>query len=267
MSIAPIAKKRSTPAEPRLSVEQLQDVLALLQGASSVELKLTIPDRGQGVAIRGLGFDPVEAEPRQTFFFDTPDLALNQAGLIVRARRRPGGKADTVVKLRPVDPQAIDRELLRDPAFKIELDAMPGGYVCSASCKGACTAQEVIEAADGRSPLHFLFSKRQRAFYAEHAPPDLAMKALVPLGPTFLLRLKQVPRGFDRPIVVELWLYPDGARVLEISTKAEPREAFEVAAQFRGFLARSGIAVEKQSGSKTAGALKFFTRRLSAAAA
>ncbi|MFL6863712.1 MAG: hypothetical protein ACJ8DZ_12000 [Allosphingosinicella sp.] len=266
MTVAPALRKRAASGEPRLSAGALQEMLDLLQGASSLELKLTVPDQSQGAAIRGLGFDPVEAEPRQTFFFDTPDLALNRAGLIVRARRRPGGKADTVVKLRPVDPKALDAALLRDPAFKIELDALPGGYVCSASCKGSCTAQEVIEAADGRSPLQFLFSKLQRAFYAEHAPPGLAMKALVPLGPTFLLRLKQTPKDFDRAVVVELWLYPDGSRVLEISTKGEPREAFEVAARFRAFLARCGIAVEKQGGSKTAGALKFFTRRLSAAA-
>jgi hypothetical protein len=267
MTIAPAARKRAKPAEPRLSAEQVQAVLDLIPAATSVELKLTIPDPSHGSALRGLGFDPVEAEPRQTFFFDTPDLALNRVGLIVRARRRPGGRADTVVKLRPVDPKAIDRELLRDPAFKVELDAMPGGYVCSASCKGVCTAQEVIEAADGRSPLHFLFSKRQRAFYAEHAPPNLAMKALVPLGPTFLLRLKQVPRGFDRLVVIELWLYPDGSRILEISTKAEPGEAFQAAAHFRAFLARSGIAVEKQAGSKTTGALKFFTRGMARAVA
>ena len=45
------------------------------------------------------------------------------------------------------------------------------------------------------------------------------MKQLVPLGPTFLLRLKQQPKDFDRPVVVELWLYPDGSRIFEISTK------------------------------------------------
>ena len=61
-------------------------VFDLLKGSNSVELKLIVPDAQYG-AIRRLGFDPVEAEPRQVYFFDTPDLALNNAGLIVRARR------------------------------------------------------------------------------------------------------------------------------------------------------------------------------------
>jgi hypothetical protein len=48
-----------------------------------------------------LGVDPLEGQIRQVFFFDTPELALNAAGVVVRARRRQGEEADTVVKLRP----------------------------------------------------------------------------------------------------------------------------------------------------------------------
>jgi len=83
-------------------------------------------------------------------FFDTPDLALNRAGVVVRARRIQGGDADTVVKLRPVDPSTIDPELRRSAAFKIEVDAMLGGYVCSASFKGVCTGDEVLRRDLGR---------------------------------------------------------------------------------------------------------------------
>lgn len=54
--------------------------------------------------------------------------------------------------------------------FKIELDAMPGGYVCSASYKGACTGQEVLDVMEGRLPLEPLFSREQHAFYQAHAP-------------------------------------------------------------------------------------------------
>ena len=99
-------------------------MLELLKGSNSVELKVIVPQGHRG-AIPALGFDPVEAEPRQTYFFDTPDLALNKAGLIVRARRSPKGKGDTVVKLRPIDPAAIEAELRHDEAFKIEVDVNP----------------------------------------------------------------------------------------------------------------------------------------------
>ena len=122
-----------------LSPEDTLKVLKLAKGSNSVELKLTVPLTGHRATIKGIGLDPVEAQPRQAFFFDTPDLALNRAGVVVRARRIQGGHADTVIKLRPVDPATIDPELRRSASFKIEVDVMPGGFVCSASFKGVCT--------------------------------------------------------------------------------------------------------------------------------
>jgi hypothetical protein len=257
-SPARIPAKRSA-GSARLSPEQLVEVFELLKGATSVELKLMVPDSERPV-IRRLGFDPVEAEPRQVFFFDTPDLELEKAGLIVRARRSPGGKADTVVKLRPIDPAAINAELRHDDAFKIEVDVMPGGYVCSGSARGRCSAQDVLDAADGKVPLESIFSRNQREFYAAHAPAGLSMDALVPLGPTFLLRLRHQPKRFDRPVIVEQWLYPDGSRVLEMSTKGEPEEAFQLGVEFRAFIASCGIALGDQAVTKTRTALAYHSK-------
>ena len=255
--------RRAIPETDRLSGEDIRQLLDLLKGSNTIELKLMVQDTARS-AVRRLGFDPVEAQPRQTFFFDTPDLALNKAGLIVRARRSAGDKGDTVIKIRPVDPQSISADLKRDESFKIEVDVMPGGYVCSASSKGRCTGAEVLEVADGQRPLRSLFSRAQRDFFTAHAPTGLTLKDLVPLGPTFLLRLKQQPKHYDRPVTVELWLYPDGSRVLEISTKGLPEEAFQLAAQFRAFLADCGIAVERSTDTKTAGALRYFSKQLQA---
>ena len=38
-----------------------------------------------------LEIDPLGAQIRQIVFFDTPDLALNAHGVVVRARRTQGG--------------------------------------------------------------------------------------------------------------------------------------------------------------------------------
>ena len=57
-------------------------------------------------ALQSLDVDPLDAQIRQVFFFDTPDLALNSAGVVVRARRVQGKGDDTVVKLRPVVPES-----------------------------------------------------------------------------------------------------------------------------------------------------------------
>jgi hypothetical protein len=244
----------------RLSPEQLAEVLELLRGATSVELKLMVPDT-QRSTIRRLGFDPVEAEPRQVYFFDTPDLQLNKAGLIVRARRSARGKGDTVVKLRPIDPASINAELRHDTAFKIEVDVMPGAYVCSGSAKGRCSAQDVLDVTDGSAPLESIFNRNQLEFYAAHAP-GLSMDELVPLGPTFLLRLRHQPKRFDRPIIVEMWLYPDGSRVLEMSTKGDPQEAFQLGAEFRAFISSCGLTLGSQAATKTNSALAYFSKHL-----
>jgi hypothetical protein len=259
------APKAAQPALAKpLSAEELIQVFKLIKGATSVELKLSVPLTDQRATIKAIGLDPVEAQPRQAFFFDTPDLALNRVGVVVRARRIQGGDADTVIKLRPVDPSTIDPDLRRSAAFKIEVDAMPGGYVCSASFKGVCTGQEVLDVTMGEMPLRKLFSKEQRAFYDAHAPAGITMDKLVILGPTFLLKAKHQPKAkeFDRPIIMEMWLYPDGTRVMEVSTKCAPKEAFQVAADFKSYLAGHGIELGADQSAKTKTSLEFFSARL-----
>jgi hypothetical protein len=261
-------RKAAKSARPALAKpftsEQIIELFKLVKGATSVELKLSVPLASVRATVKSIGLDPVEAEPRQAFFFDTPDLALNKAGVVVRARRIQGGDADTVIKLRPVDPSTIDPDLRRSGAFKIEVDAMPGGFVCSASFKGACTGQEVLDVASGEMPLRKLFSKEQRAFYDAHAPAGLTMDQLVLLGPTFLLKAKHQPKAkdFDRSIVVEMWLYPDGSQVMEVSTKCLPKEAFQVASAFKAYLADHGIVLGADQSAKTKAALEFFSASL-----
>jgi len=259
------AAKRARPALAKpFTSQEIAEIFKLVKGATSVELKLSVPLSGQRATIKSIGLDPVEAQPREAFFFDTPDLALNKAGVVVRARRIQGGDADTVIKLRPVDPSAIDPDLRRSAAFKIEVDAMPGGYVCSASFKGVCSGQEVLDVTTGAMSLRKLFSKEQRAFYDAHAPAGLTMDKLVILGPTFLLKARHQPKAkdFDRAIVIEMWLYPDGSRVMEVSTKCLPKEAFQVAADFKAYLTSKGIELGADQSAKTKTSLEFFSARL-----
>ena len=116
-------------ATAKLSDEQLKELLELTKGADTVELKLTVPHTHRTRGGAALGIDPLDAQIRQVYFFDTPDLALNRAGLVVRARRVQGKGDDSVVKLRPVIPDELPAELRASPNFGVEVDAMPGGFV------------------------------------------------------------------------------------------------------------------------------------------
>ena len=73
-----------------------------------------------------------------------------------------------------------------------------------------------------------------------------------------------MPKAFGRKLVGEMWLYPDGSRLLELSTKCAPSEAFQVAAESRAFLAQKGIDLGGEQETKTKKALDFFSKALKA---
>ncbi len=248
-------------ATATLSDDQLGELLDLIRDADSVELKLTVPESAHYAAAAALGVDPLDAQIRQVYFFDTPDLSLNRAGVVLRARRvqRKGG--DSVVKLRPVIPKEIPKGLRKSDDFTVEVDAMPGGYVCSGTLKQSVGNADVRATVAGSRPLEALLSKPQRAFLSEHAPAGLSLDDLSVLGPILVLKLKFEPEGFERRLVVELWMYPDGSRVLELSTKCAPAEAFMAAAETRAFLSGRGIDLSGEQQTKTRKALEFFAAR------
>ncbi len=253
-----MAERQEKRQRKVLSDEELGRILALMKGADSVELKATVPTVDQRSAVDALGLDAIEAQIRQVFFFDTPDLALDAAGLVVRARRVQGGSGDSVVKLRPVEPTELPKRIRQSDAFTVEVDAMPGGFVCSGSMKGVVDAADVRDAVRGGRPVRKLFSKQQRAFYDEHAPDVLGLDDLTILGPIFVLKLKSAPKGFGRKLTAEMWLFPDNSRILELSTKCPPSEAFEVAAETRAFLGAKGIDLDAEQQTKTRTALELF---------
>jgi hypothetical protein len=241
--------------------EELPRLLALIKDSDSVELKLTVPEGAQRSAVHALGLDPLEAQIRQVFFFDTPDLALNARGLVVRARRVQKRGDDSVVKLRPVVPSELPSGMRRSPNFVVEVDALPGGFVCSGSMKAALgTGNPVRAALAGERARRKLFSKEQRALFEAHAPEGLTLDDLSVMGPIFVLKLKSVPKELGRRLVAEMWLYPDNSIVLELSTKCAPSEAFETAAECRAFLTERGLDLEGEQQTKTRKALEFLTR-------
>jgi hypothetical protein len=247
----------------QLDGEQLVELFSLIGGADSVELKATLPESAHRSAIAALGLDPMEAQIRQVFFFDTPDLALNGTGVVLRARRVQGRSGDTVVKLRPVVPDELPDDLRQSGSVTVEVDAMPGGFVCSASMKGRATNDEIREAVSGGRKLRKLFSKEQRAFLAAHAPEGIAIDDLQVLGPTFVLKQTIRPPELGRRLVAELWLIPDGSRVFEVSTKCPPAETFQVAAEARSYLEGLGLDLSPDPHTKTKATLDFFSGELS----
>jgi hypothetical protein len=152
---------------------------------------------------------------------------------------------DSVVKLRPVVPADLPAKLRRSGSFRVEVDAMPGGYVCSGTMKGALRPTEVQGALTGTVPVRKLFSREQREFFTAHAPDGISFDDLSVLGPIFVLKLRLQPVELGRRLVAEMWLYPDGSET-------------------RAFLARRGIDLSGEQQTKTRMALQYFAGAVAA---
>ena len=79
-----------------------------------------------------------------------------------------------------------------------------------------------------------------------------------------MLKLKVVPETFHRRLVAEMWIYPDGSRILELSTKCPPDEAVPSPASSGGSSSDKGIDLTAQQQTKTKTALEFFSAELQA---
>jgi hypothetical protein len=257
--MAIIGKFENKSRKPRLTGGQLAEILDLFRYADSVEFKLTVPDSDRHSAIRSLELDVLDAGLQQVFFFDTRNLKLSRAGIVLRARRmRKGG--DSIVKLRPLNPTDISGKLRRSSSFNIEIDAMPGAYVCSGSLKSKADNSEIQDASMGRHPIRKLFSSEQRSLYKEHAPKGLDLDEVVALGPINVAKLKFAPRALkNRIMAAELWFYPDGSRILELSTRCTTDQTIQVLAETRSFLTDRGIRITDEQETKTHRALDYFS--------
>ena len=180
----------ATKSKPRgLNDEQLLSLMALIKDSDSVELKLTLPEEAHRSVITALGLDPLEAEIRQVFFFDTPDLALNEC----RARgsgaprpaegRRHGGEAAARRARRPSRPDprvgCVLRRGGRDARRLRLLGVDEGGSAQGTRAgrrrRGTAAPEAVLEGAAG--VLRGARAGRDRARRLDDARSDLRAQA------------------------------------------------------------------------------------------
>ena len=240
---------------PSYDADQLAALLGIIPDVDGVELKLSVSDADRPGVVEVLGIDPLDAQVRQVAFVDTPDLRLSAGGLVVRARRTQGKPGDLTVKLRPMLPQDVPEGLRELAGFKVEVDASPQGFTCSCSLTAEVADRKVKRLYADGSLLGELLDRDQRALLAARLPDGVTLDDLRLLGPLTLLKAKFAPEDHPRRMVAELWFLPDGSRILELSTKAAPAEAFQAAAETKVFLAGRGIDLSAPQEAKTRTAL------------
>ena len=227
----------------------------------AIEVKVTLVERDETMALRKFGLARKKGERRRIFFYDTPKLDLYRKGICLRAREMAEDECDSTVKVRPVEPTRVADRWRRKSGFKVEADAIGSKIVRSASLTITQKPREVEEVARGGRPIGKLFSREQEVFLRELAPVHVDFAKLVPLGPVAVLRWRFRDEGLPYELCAEEWRLPDGHDVIEISIKARRAEAAAAQAALQGFLAELGITPETRQRTKTRMALEYFAAR------
>jgi hypothetical protein len=229
-------------------------------GTEAIEVKVTVVERHETMALRKFGLKRNDGERRRIFFYDTPKLTLYKKGVCLRAREMED-ECDSTVKIRPVEPKQVAGKWRRKSGFKVEADAVGSKVIRSASFTVGQKPKEIEEVARGERPIAKLFSGEQEDFLKERAPVRVDFAKLVPLGPVATVRWKFRHDGLPYELCAEEWRLPDGRDVIEISIKARQAEAAAAQAALEGFLAELGIDPEVRQQTKTRTALEFFAAR------
>jgi hypothetical protein len=238
------------------------DVARMIETVREVgraELKFTIAEPALRAVRTALGAGPTRVQ--HVYFLDTADLTLRRHGALARVR---GGQQanDSVVKLRPMAPSAIPAVLRRHGDFTVEVDVTPDSFICSGALKRRLGRNAVERAVKGERGLRTLFSDQQSALLARQLPDGVvAFDELLPLGPVEVRRTRPHPDAAVRGLELQQWRYPDGSRLLEISTRCAAGKLIQTAARIAAFLDLNGIALAGPCPTKADTTLAYFSRQ------
>jgi hypothetical protein len=221
-------------------------------------LKFLVAEREQRMALEALGIDLHAADSCQVYYLDTPDLTLLAHGVVLRVRRGLQGGHDAAVKLRPVVPAEIPRKWRGGDDVSLELDAAPRSSLCAATFKRTPSRKRLEASLSGDRPLQRLFSKRQRRLLADSGLGAIDWSTLRVFGPAEVGKVKTAVHPAGLRLVAELWRYPDGSSLLELSTRVKPRELRHESRRLWAFLAGLGLDVAADQQTKTEHTLTFF---------
>ena len=235
-----------------------------IKGVPGVEIKVTIRPDQELQALRTLELDEDSAEVRLLYFYDTVNLDLFNAGVVLCARLVKGDADDSTVKVRPVDPANVSSSWTELEGFKLEADITGKQTVTSASLTTQQKRDEIDEVAKGKRPIHKLFTRDQVRLLAEFYSKAIDFEQLKSLGPIRVLCWKTKHKKFPYGLTTEEWRLPDGEDLVEVSIKVAPEEIVKAHPAFEGHLRELGLDPEGAQETKTRTALEYFARGLRA---
>jgi hypothetical protein len=224
-------------------------------GGPRAELKVLVDEEWIDDVRDRLGLDHDLAQERAVWFYDSADLALFDAGVILRARSVHGDDDDSTVKVRPLAADQVDPVWFQQAGFKCELDATPASSVSSCSFTTEQEEDQIEEADGGERDVDTLFSSEQEDFLAAFGPLYLDWDELAPLGPIDALVWKLESYDLPAPLTAERWRLPD-SEMLELSIKVDEADGDAAMEDFLAWLADRGVPLSAEQESKTRRALE-----------
>jgi len=248
----------------KVTEEQRKAFEAKIAGADKVELKITVTGEDEERAYESLDISERIAVRRAIYFFDTPELTLNQAGVVLRARDIENANHDSVVKIRPVEPEKVDDKWRVTDGFKIEADVVGNRVVVSASLKAVQKKGAIEKVVEGekKGKISDLFSKKQKKFVAEFLDDPISFDDLTVLGPVETLRADIERPGMAYKLTAEYWTLPDESHLLEMSIKCRLEEAVVAREVFAAYLAGHGLDPNGAQATKTKLALSSLVKKI-----
>jgi hypothetical protein len=237
-----------------------------------VEIKVNVSGDETEPVVAKLGLPPLD-EPWQIYFCE--DVArgvsaatpLTTAGVILRARHKPGSTDDSTIKLRPGRRSQLTDDWLEaeegdDWEVKVEADWAGARRVLAISHTADRPDDVVVDAGHGRRSATSLFTGSQRAFLRDCSPIGINLRTLTVLPPVTATRwdtVEKAPGHLD--VRAERWTV-DHLDFLELSTvtkqlaDAESRQSALV-----DYVDSLGITVDTAPESKTDRVLKHLVMR------
>ena len=221
-----------------------------------VELKLTLSDGGERVRDR-LHLAKSAGEKRSITFYDTTDLDLFEAGIVLRTRQIDGKPDDSTVKLRPLDPTLVDEEWFEENDFKCETDRTLARSVDSCSLSDRRDSADIDAVADGEDSIDSLFDSDQERFLEDYGSIGVDFDTLYVLGPAAARVWKIETDALPADVTVEIWRLPS-REIIELSMKVEPDEADDAMKDLLAWVGRRRLHVASQADTKTRATLEEF---------
>jgi hypothetical protein len=237
-----------------------------------VEIKVSVAGDRTPAAVQALGLSP--GRPAwQIYFCEDVTAGLSagtpllDAGVILRARDKPGGKDDTTVKLRPCRRSQFPGRWLaaeKGDDWELELEADWSGTrrLLAASLTADRRAGVVAAVAQGDGAVEDLFVDEQLAFLRDCASIGINLGTLTVLPPVTATRwasVESAPAGLD--VRAERWTVGT-LDFLELSTVAGVGEARATQDLLVGFVRSRGIDAPPGQETKTRQVLQHLVERV-----